>query len=66
MQITEDAAKENGVNLGTVVAENIRKRLNSDLQSIAVSIFHSFLFQKKKKKVYFYHHKALPAISLTF
>lgn len=34
-EITEDAAKENGVNLGTVVAENIRKRLNSDLQSIA-------------------------------
>ncbi|KAG6776072.1 hypothetical protein POTOM_019575 [Populus tomentosa] len=34
-EITEDAVKENGVNLGTVVAENIRKRLNSDLQSIA-------------------------------
>jgi hypothetical protein len=48
-QITEDAVKENGVNLGTVVAENIRKRLNSDLQSIAVSIFHSFLFQKRRK-----------------
>uniref|UniRef100_A0A6N2LTT5 YbaK/aminoacyl-tRNA synthetase-associated domain-containing protein n=2 Tax=Salix viminalis TaxID=40686 RepID=A0A6N2LTT5_SALVM len=34
--ITEGAVKENGVNLGTVVAENIRKRLNSDLQSMAV------------------------------
>ncbi|KAB5557170.1 hypothetical protein DKX38_008079 [Salix brachista] len=34
-EITEGAVKENGVNLGTVVAENIRKRLNSDLQSMA-------------------------------
>lgn len=52
MQITEDAVKENGVNLGTVVAENIRKRLNSDLQSIAVSIFHSFLFQKGRQSTF--------------
>ncbi|CAK7347004.1 unnamed protein product [Dovyalis caffra] len=35
-EITEEAVKENGVNLGTVVADNIRKRLNSDLQSIAM------------------------------
>ncbi|KAG5250885.1 prolyl-tRNA synthetase associated domain-containing protein [Salix suchowensis] len=36
-QITEDDVKKNGVNLGTVVADNIRKLLRSDLQSISLS-----------------------------
>ena len=68
-RIIEEAVKKNGVNLGTVVADNITKQLHSDLQSIPVSILISTISQKKKRKEkkisYLYHQKALPARSLT-
>lgn len=37
IQITEHTIEKHGAQLGTVVADNIRKRLNSDLNSSAVS-----------------------------
>ena len=49
-QITEEAVKKNGVNLGTVVADSITKQLHSDLQSIPVSIVISTISQKMKRK----------------